>query len=66
MSSPAAEHRPRETEAYEARVAAEQQVAADLPKHLHSREVAASHPGRPTPAEAVDRGVTPASGGECP
>jgi hypothetical protein len=29
----------------------------------HADEVMASHPGRPTPAEAVGRGVTPSSGG---
>jgi hypothetical protein len=29
----------------------------------HEAEVMASHPGRPTPAEAVGRGVTQASGG---
>jgi hypothetical protein len=29
----------------------------------HEAEVMASHPGRPTPAEAIGRGVTPASGG---
>jgi hypothetical protein len=29
----------------------------------HEDEIMAAHPGRPTPAEACDRGVTPASGG---
>ena len=29
----------------------------------HDGEVMAAHQGRPTPAEAVARGVTPASGG---
>jgi hypothetical protein len=38
------------------------QVDADLAADLHSQEVMGSHPGRPTPAEAVKAGVTPASG----
>jgi hypothetical protein len=30
----------------------------------HSAEMMADHPSRPTPAEAVNRGVTPSSGGD--
>jgi len=37
--------------------------AAPEDTRTHDLEVMASHPGRPTPAEAVGRGVTPASGG---
>ena len=35
-------------------------VSPGLP--VHEDEVMASHPGRPTSAEATARGVTPASG----
>jgi hypothetical protein len=55
-------HSPREAEEYQAKQDAEAHVAADLVQDLHSTEVMAAHSGRPTPAEAVARGVTPASG----
>jgi hypothetical protein len=37
--------------------------AAPQDTRTHETEVMASHPGRPTPAEAVANGVTPSSGG---
>lgn len=56
-------HAPVEMAAHQAALDAAQQVHADLGQDLHHREVLAAYEGRPTPAEAVARGVTPSSGG---
>jgi hypothetical protein len=47
---------------YQSAQDAADQVDADLAADLHSQEVMGSHPGRPTQAEAVAAGATPASG----
>ena len=52
-------HAPMEGAAAAAKEAAARQVQADLDSDLHSAEVQAAHTGRPTPAQAVARGVTP-------
>ena len=51
-----------EAAGWHAKQAAVEQVYTDIAADLHNTEVLGSHPGRPTPSEAVGRGVTPASG----
>lgn len=56
-------HAPAEQAAHQAAQAHAQQVHADLGRNLHDQAVLARYEGRPTEAQHVRDGATPASGG---